>query len=258
MKIAISGKGGVGKSTIAAALALVLAEKGHRVLAIDADPDANLAHALGIGRDARAGISTIAKQKALIEERTGAKVGQYGQMFRLNPTVSDIADTFGYVHRGVKLVVLGAVAGGGSGCACPENTLLSALVRELVLNRDEFLVMDMEAGIEHLGRATVQGVDALVVVAEPGQRAADTALRIRGMAADIGIARTGLVMNRLRGEADERFLREALPDFPVWGRIPFTEGMAARDRDGVAVLDGMEPAVRECFDRLADGLLKMH
>src|SRR5512137_2850295 len=141
-KIAVTGKGGVGKSTITAALALLTARMGHKVLAIDADPDANLASALGIPLELQKGIITIARHKRLIEERTGAKVQQYGQLFKLNPEVADIADTYACHHRGVALVVLGAVQGGGTGCACPENVLLKAIVQDVVLNRDEALFLD--------------------------------------------------------------------------------------------------------------------
>ena len=185
MKLAISGKGGVGKSTLAAALSLSLAASNHRVLAVDADPDANLAAALGIPLDNQNKIVPISEQIALIEERTGAKVKQYGQMFRLNPEVSDIADSYAVEHRGVALIVLGAIEKGGSGCACPESVLIRALVTDLVLYKNEALIMDMEAGVEHLGRATARGVDKLLVVVEPGQRSIDSARRVQRMASEI-------------------------------------------------------------------------
>ena len=151
MKLAISGKGGTGKSTLAAALSLLMAGKGWRVVAVDADPDGNLAAALGASPEEASRIVPISKQKELIEERTGAKVKQYGQMFKLNPEVSDIAEGYGTNLKGVTLLVLGAIEAGGSGCACPESVLIQALVSDLVLHRKDALVMDMEAGIEHLG-----------------------------------------------------------------------------------------------------------
>jgi len=168
MKIEISGKGGVGKTTLAAALSLLMVQRGRKVLAVDADPDANLASALGISEEKQGTIIPISRQVALIEERTGAKVKQYGQVFKLNPEVSDIADKFAIRHSGVALLVLGAIESGGSGCACPESTLIRALVTDLVLYKDDALVMDMEAGIEHLGRGSARGVDTMIIVLEPG------------------------------------------------------------------------------------------
>ncbi len=254
MKIAVSGKGGVGKSTIAAGIALTIARRGGSVLAVDADPDANLADALGIPRAAQGSIVTIARHRELVEERTGAKAGEYGQIFKLNPTVSDIADDYAYAHRGVSLLVLGAVKGGGAGCACPESSLLRALVQDLVLRRDETLVMDMEAGIEHLGRATVRGVTALVVVVEPGMRSVETVKRIAAMAAEIGLARIAVVVNKVRSDDDERYLRESLPGLDIAASFPFSDRLLASDRDGVAVIDGMDDGMRARLEALVDFL----
>ena len=254
MKIAVTGKGGAGKSTVAAALALLMAGKGERVLALDADPDANLASALGITPEGRAGILTVARQKALIEERTGAKTDGYGQVFRLNPEVSDIVDRFGHLHRGVSLVVMGAVAAGGSGCACPENTFLAALVRDLVLRRDETLIMDMEAGVEHLGRATARGVDMMLVVVEPGARAVESARRIASMAREIGIADLRLVFNRVRSKRDEEYLRDAFAGMEVLGILPFTERLLDADRDGIAVTDAMDAGFSRGMTRIIEVL----
>jgi len=203
MKIAISGKGGVGKSTLAAALALLMAEKKRKVLALDTDPAANLANAIGIPADIRNKIIPISKQKSLIEERTGAKVKQYGQMFKLNPEVSDIADKYAVNYNGVSLIVVGAIEKGGSGCACPESVLIRALVTNLVLHRNEALIMDMEAGVEHLGRATASGVDGMIIVVEPGQRSIDCAKAIIGMAHDIGLKKLHIVANRVTCHEDE-------------------------------------------------------
>ena len=169
LKLAITGKGGVGKSTLAATLAALLAEQGRRVVAVDADPVANLATALGISAAEQAKIVPISQRRALIEERTGAKVKQYGQVFKLNPDVADIAETYAYRHKGVALLVLGAVQQGGGGCACPESVLLRALVQDLVLAQEDALIMDMEAGVEHLGRATARGVDVVLVGGGAGE-----------------------------------------------------------------------------------------
>ena len=254
MKIAISGKGGVGKSTLAAALCLLMARDGRRVLAIDADPDANLAAALGIDAQHRRTIVPVSRQKEIIEERTGAKVNQYGQVFRLNPEVSDLADGLAYPHRGVSLLVLGAVKAGGAGCACPESVLLRALVSDMVLYKDDALVMDMEAGVEHLGRATARGVDAMVVVVEPGQRSIDCALRIRDMAAQIGLSQLKIVANKLVDEGDEAFIRDRLDGLELIGSIPFSSELRSSDRDGVSVLDAADDKTVSVFRAILDKL----
>jgi CO dehydrogenase maturation factor len=248
MKIAISGKGGVGKSTLAGTLALLLAERGRRVVAVDADPVANLAVALGLSAAQQAEIVPIAEQVALIEERTGAKVKQYGQMFKLNPQVSDITENYATVHRGVALLVLGAVQRGGGGCACPESILIRALVTDLVLFRQDALVMDMEAGIEHLGRGTARGVDTMVIVVEPGQRSIDCASRVVRMCGEVGIKDICFVANKVTSPDDEAFIREALPEGELLGCIPFAESIRQADRSGTAVLDACPADVRARFE----------
>jgi CO dehydrogenase maturation factor len=270
MKIAISGKGGVGKSTLAAALCLILAERSSaaerssKVIAVDADPDANLAQALGISEAEQARIVPIARQAALIEERTGAKVNQYGQMFKINPQVADIADGYAYEHRGVALLVLGAIERGGGGCACAESILLKALVTDLVLFKGETLVMDMEAGVEHLGRATAQGVDEMLVVVEPGQRSMETARRILRMAKEIGLPDPAFVINKVKGASDEDFARKGLaeaaaiegrPAPEIIGVIPDSDEIRASDRDGAAVIDAVGPDLRAIFEGIATRLL---
>jgi CO dehydrogenase maturation factor len=240
----------VGKSTLAAALALLLARRGQTVLAVDADPDANLAASLGVPADERRRMIPIARQVAMIEERTGAKVGRSGQIFKLNPDVSDIADTFAWRHDGVALLVLGAVERGGGGCACPENVLLKALVSDVVLNRDETLVMDMEAGIEHLGRGTTRGVDVMIVVVEPGQRSVDTARRVFELGGQIGLRRFRVVANKIATPADEAFVRSAFPGEELLGIIPYTEELRGADREGRSVLDGLSPALLARFEAI--------
>ena len=255
MKIAISGKGGVGKSTVAAAFILLMARRGMRVLAIDADPDANLAAALGIAEKERRKIVPISKQRELIEERTGAKVRQYGQMFKLNPEVADIAEKYAYVHNGIALLVLGAIEQGGSGCACPESVLIRHLVADLILYKDDALVMDMEAGIEHLGRSTVSGVDTLLVVIEPGQRSLESAQRIRQMAHDIGLDKIKYIANKVAGSGDEAFIRKALPEGDIIGVIPYSDKLRRIDRDGMSVVDGMDKALYATFENMLDKLI---
>jgi CO dehydrogenase maturation factor len=248
MKLAISGKGGVGKSTLAAALALLLARRGRPVLAVDADPDANLAGFLGLPAEALARIAPISQQAALIEERTGAKVKHYGQIFKLNPEVADLAERFAVTHQGVSLLVLGAVKRGGGGCACPESVLLRALVTDLTLYQDETLIMDMEAGIEHLGRGTARGVDALLIVFEPGQRSVESAATILRLAGELGLKNIQLVANKVAGPEDEKFVRAAFPGQPLLGVIPFSPELRATDRPGRSVLDGLNPASTAAFE----------
>ena len=254
MKIAISGKGGVGKSTLAAALSLLLAQKGEKVLAVDADPDANLAAALGLPAEDQASIVPIAEQAALIEERTGAKVNQYGQIFKLNPEVADIADKFATMHEGVALLVLGAVERGGGGCACPENILLKALVTDLVLYKNENLVLDMEAGVEHLGRATTRGVDTMLVVVEPGQRSVDCARKVMRLAQEIGLKSFKIIANKVSSSADEHFVRNSFPELELAGVIPFSEEFRELDRARKSVMDGISSELKKCFSEILENL----
>lgn len=254
MKLAISGKGGVGKTTLAAALTLLLDARGQRVLAVDADPDGSLAAALGLPDELRRTIVPISEQRALIEERTGAKVKQYGQMFRLNPRVDDVADGYATRHGNVLLLVLGAIEAGGSGCACPESVLIKSLVSDLVLNKDEHLVMDMEAGLEHLGRATARGVDCMLVVVEPTRRSVDSALRVMRMAGQIGLTRVRLVGNKIASPADERFVREALGGAVFAGMLPLCAALPEADRQGRGVLDGVDAPTRAAFEAILTAL----
>lgn len=255
MKLAITGKGGVGKSTLAATLALLLARQGQKVLAVDADPDANLASALGYKTAEQDKIVPVSQQIALIEERTGAKVKQYGQMFKLNPEVSDIADSYATVRDGVALLVLGAVEQGGSGCACPENILLRALVTDLILYKDETLIMDMEAGVEHLGRATAKGVDTMIVVVEPGQHSIDSAKRIIRMANEINVQNVRFVANKVNDSSDESFIAEALPDQELLGSISYSQEIRQADREGRSVLEMLSVELVSTFENILKKLV---
>jgi CO dehydrogenase maturation factor len=251
MKLAVSGKGGVGKTTFSALLIRTLDEMGKRVLAIDADPDANLAAALGIENADK--IVPISEMKEMIYERTEAQPGSIGGFFKLNPKVDDLPEALSAKLNNIKMMRLGGVKKGGSGCICPESTLLRALITHIVLARDEVVIMDMEAGIEHLGRATARAVDKLIVVVEPGRRSIETAEHIQHLAGEIGLTRLAVVGNKIRNDADVRFLRENLPQFDFIGWLPYDELLIDADLKGVSpfVTESLaKDRVREMIGRL--------
>ena len=240
MKLAVSGKGGVGKTTFSSLLIRSYNQNGNRVLAIDADPDANLA--AGIGIENADNIIPISEMEELVHDRTGAQPGSIGGFFKLNPKVDDLPDTLSAKLENIKLMRLGGVKKGGSGCICPESTLLRALVMHIVLARDEVVVMDMEAGIEHLGRATAKAVDKLIVVVEPGRRSIDTAQHIRRLAGEIGLDAIGVVGNKIRGENDREFLQHHLNDFEFLGFLPYDNALIEADLKGVSPFDVESPS----------------
>lgn len=251
MKLAVTGKGGVGKTTVVAGLARVFAQRGRKVLAIDADPASNLALALGFPREGR--LTPIAEMKELIEERTEVKAGGMGGFFKLNPRVDDLPEKFTLEKDGVRLMVMGTVQKGGGGCVCPENVMVRTLVSHLLLARDEVVILDMEAGVEHLGRATARAVDQLLVVVEPGQRSLEVAQRIRQLAADIGLKKIGLVGNKVRGEADREFLLRRMADFPFLGFLPYDPRVVESDLAGKPPYEGNPEflkSIEEIVDRL--------
>jgi CO dehydrogenase maturation factor len=240
MKLAVTGKGGVGKTTLTALIAQVYADRGRDVLAVDADPSPCLAGALGFPAELRARLHPIAEMDELIEERTGAKPGTVGGFFTLNPRVDDIPERFSVVHRGVKLLEMGSVDLGGSGCICPESAMLKTLFTHLLFRRDDILLLDMYAGVEHLGRATVDFVDAMLVVAEPTRRSLGTAAQIKKLANDIGLLRLYLVGNKVRNEEEAKFLESETPDLPLLGYLPADLKVQEADRLGVPVYDYVE------------------
>ena len=237
MKIAISGKGGVGKTTLAGVMARILADEGRKVLAIDADPDSNLASAIGLPKETLAKLSPIASMTSLIEERTGAKKGTFGSMLKLNPKVDDIPDEMGVTHQGVRLLLLGCIPQGGGGCFCPENVLLKNLVRHLFVQREEAVIVDMEAGLEHLGRGSTGYVDALLIVVEPGQRAINTAKQIKKLGEDLHIENMMIVGNKVTSDQDRKIIEESLSDFPILGHMSFNTKILQADREGRSPYD---------------------
>jgi CO dehydrogenase maturation factor len=230
MKIAISGKGGVGKTTLASLLSKVFAEAGYSVIAIDADPNANLAATLGVPNPDE--ITPISEMSALIEERTGAKPGKSGGFFKLNPKVDDLPEKYSLKYNGLRLMVMGRIKQGGTGCYCPENALLKALVTHLLLGRDEVVILDMEAGVEHLGRATARAVDRLIVVVEPSRRSVETARRIKRLAEEINLHSIAAVGSKVRSQAERDFLTSSLPDFEFLGFLPYDQAIVDADLAG--------------------------
>jgi CO dehydrogenase maturation factor len=243
-KIAISGKGGVGKTTLSALLAHIYAEQNRNVIAIDADPAGGLAQALGLPPDLTDQVTPVAEMEELIYERTGAKPGTFGGFFSLNPRVDDIPDRFSVSHQGIRFLRLGTIESGGSGCICPESAMLRALITHLLLYRDEMLILDMEAGVEHLGRATAQAVDAFLAVVEPGRRSLTTADRVRQLAKDIGIDQVYIVGNKVRGENDWAFI-QAESSVPALGYLSANPELTEADMRGEGVFEAAPKAVEE-------------
>jgi CO dehydrogenase maturation factor len=255
LKLAVSGKGGVGKTTVSAMLAVLYGQKGRLVLAVDADPSPNLASALGIPRDVREKVTPLSQMLDLIEERTGVRPGlSYGSIFRLNPQVDDLVDKYGVrVTNNVRLLVLGSVESGGSGCFCPENALLRRLMKHIVLDRDEVLIMDMEAGVEHLGRGTAEGVDIMLIVVEPGLRSVETASRIKALAEDVGIKNVAGAVNKVRSEDDLVLIRGELEKIgvPCIGSVMLDPGMVTADLNGLSPMEMISRETMESLEELA-------
>jgi CO dehydrogenase maturation factor len=230
IKIAISGKGGVGKTTLSGTLARLLARRGYQVLAIDADPSMNLASALGIKNPPK----PLTEFTELIDERAGGPAG----VFKLNPRVDDIVDKFGVTGPdNVKLLVLGTVERGGSGCMCPASSFLKALLRHVLLKTNSVVILDMEAGVEHLGRGTTRGIDIMLIVVEPGARSIETAGRIVELARQIDIRKFGAVINKAGGEAKD--IEDKLKGYgiEVFGIIPYDTSLVQADMENIAPID---------------------
>jgi len=248
MKIAITGKGGVGKTTVAGLLCHLYAEEGKKVIAVDADPDANLASALGVPEKDAANLKPIAEMDDLIEERTGARPGSSGGIFKLNPRVDDIPESFGFRCNGITLLIMGRSKSAASGCYCPEHSLLRRLLKHLIVERDEVVVVDMEAGIEHLTRGTAEGVDYFIVVVEPGKRSIQTAQAVKNLSSGLGIKKVFVLANKVRKEEDIKFIKEELRDFEFLGSISMDETIMEADMKGVPVYRASDKLLQEAIE----------
>ena len=243
MKVAVTGKGGVGKTTLSSTLARLYADEGRTVLAADVDPDANLGLALGLTEEEVNAIIPISKMRTLVEERTGATYAN--KFFKLNPQVSDIPDKFSKEINGVKLLVMGTVETGGTGCVCPEHVMLKSILSALVFRKDDVVVMDMEAGLEHLGRGTASMMDQFIVVIEPGARSVQTYEKVKQLAADLGITKVNVVANKVRDESDREFIRSRIPAENLLGFISYNPEVIDADRRGLSPYDVSPQAVEE-------------
>lgn len=243
MKVAITGKGGVGKTTFAACLARLYADEGRKVLCADVDPDANLGLALGFTEDDLAKITPITEMKALIQQRTEAD--QFERYFKINPKVDDLPDMLAQEVNGVKLLLMGTVKTGGAGCVCPEHVILKRLLSHMIVQRDEVVIMDMEAGLEHLSRGTTDMVDQFIVVVEPGARSIQTYHSVQRLAADLGVRKVSVVANKVRDEADETFIREQVPEEDLLGMIHYSGKVSDADRRCASPYDIATETVEE-------------
>lgn len=243
MKIAVTGKGGVGKTTFAATLARLYADEGRSVLAADVDPDANLGLALGFDEETLDSIVPISKMRKLVEERTGASADN--KFFRINPKVDDIPDTYAKSCNGVKMLVMGTVETGGGGCVCPEHVMLKRIINHLVLRSNDVVILDMEAGLEHLGRGTTAGMDRFIVVIEPGARSVQTYKNVKRLAEDLGVHQVSVVANKVRSAEDEEYIRSKIPAEDLLGFIHYNEDVIDADRQGKSPYDFSEVATSE-------------
>ena len=237
MKIAVSGKGGVGKTTLAAVLARLYADEGATVLAADVDPDANLGMALGFTEEEVASLTPISEMSDLIAERTGSSKETFGKFFKINPRVDDIPDRFALEKNGVKLLVMGTVETGGGGCVCPEHIMLKRVISNLVVQRDEVVILDMEAGLEHLGRGTTDFVDKFIVVIEPGARSIQTYKKVKELALDLGVRNVSVVANKVRTDDDRKYLEERIPEGELLGFISYSTDVIDADRNALSPFD---------------------
>ncbi|MDH4240897.1 MAG: AAA family ATPase [Phycisphaerae bacterium] len=245
-KIAIGGKGGVGKTTVCAVWAQLFAQDGFDVLAIDADPNTTLAFAFGIHGEHNP--EPLINMKQLIAERTGTDREAIGAYFKLNPKVSDLPQKHWVEVNGVKLLVLGAITQAGGGCACPEGTFLKALLTHTILQRQEIVLVDLAAGVEFMGRASVQSVDAFVVVVEPGGRSIETANNVAKMARELGIKNVAAIANKITENTQTDVIQSLLKDVALLGSIPYSRSVQEADLEFKPVFSACPELVEELKD----------
>jgi CO dehydrogenase maturation factor len=232
MKIAVSGKGGVGKTLVAGALAYSFAKKGFKTIAIDADPSPNLALTLGLPLEKTREIVPVSENRPLIELKTGT---MFSGVYQLSFTVDDVVRDFSVeTPYGVNLIVMGTVKSMGSGCTCPANAVIRALLRHLIVERDEAVVVDMEAGIEHLGRGTARHVDTMLVVADSVVKSLEIAKRIYELAEDAGIKQVFLVGNKVANEVEGDSIKKFAENngMLLFNLIPFDEQVLRAEMRG--------------------------
>lgn len=257
MKIAITGKGGVGKTTLASTLACILS-KDHDVFAIDADPDMNLATSLGIQEN----INPISSMRELIKERTGADSGaSFGEVFKMNPKISDLPDKLSYDYKGdgsLKLMVMGTIEKGGEGCVCPAAVLLKALLRNIIVKKEEIVILDMEAGIEHLGRRTAESVDVMAIVVEPGLKSIETAERIKKLSEDIDVKRIVAILNKCSSNDEKEFVEKKLSELNITliGTIPIDKTVVISDMEGNPLINYKKSIALNSIKEIAKNLIE--
>jgi CO dehydrogenase maturation factor len=255
MKIAITGKGGVGKTFLSSALIRLFDNQNYKVIAVDADPDMNLGCALGVDDE----ITPLSKMDDLIKERTGASVGEYGAVFKLNPKVDDIVEKYGCkIGDNIYLLTMGTVEQGGGGCVCPASVLLRRLLRHLIVKRNEVVILDMEAGIEHLGRKTTENVDLMIVVVEPSKKSILTAKRIKKLADDLNIPRVYAVVNKLKTDEDAKLFEKIFKDevgIQIIGYIPYSDEVSVCDLKGVPI--SLDSNVGRKIEKIYENILKI-